>query len=254
MKFFLKKIYIFFNSVGIDLLKILNFLFILKYCKELFTFLAKGGKINGLIPILGEHLKLSGSIDRHYFLLDLFIANKIYKRNPKKHLDIGSRFDGFVSHVASFRKIDVLDIRQNKNIASRVNFIQLDITKKTPNKFLNKYDSISSLHVVEHIGLGRYGDRIDPNGHFLAFNNMIKFLSKGGTFYFAVPISKKNKIYFNAHRTFFAKKIINWSNDIVLKEFHYIDDSGNFIKYASFDDNKLNNLNYGCGIYIFKKK
>ena len=63
-------------------------------------------------PVLDERFSKSGTMTGHYFHQDLFVANKIYFENPERHVDIGSRTDGFVAHVAVFREIEIIDIRE----------------------------------------------------------------------------------------------------------------------------------------------
>ncbi len=249
----LRLIYIFFLSIGIDFIKIINIFYFFSFLKDVFIFKKKGGKIDGFLPILGEKNLNSGNIDKHYFLLDIFIANLIFKNKPNKHLDLGSRFDGLVSHLASFRKVDVMDLRSNRKDLININFIKKDFLKKTTKNLKEYYNSISSLHVIEHIGLGRYGDRIYIDGHKKAFRNIINYLKKGGLFYFAVPIGKKNITIFNAHRIFLPKEILGWSEKLELINFHYIDDNGKLKKNISVDHKDLLKQNYACGIFIFKK-
>jgi hypothetical protein len=116
-------------------------------------------------------------------------------------------------------------------------------------------DSISCLHVIEHIGLGRYGDSLDPNGHIAAFKSLIKLLKKDGMLYVSFPIANSNKIYFNAHRVFESRELFNWidpDSDIRLERFDYVDDEGNLQLNASLDFNGKK-LSYGCGIYSLRK-
>jgi hypothetical protein len=49
-------------------------------------------------------------------------------------------------------------------------------------EWINKYDSISCLHALEHFGLGRYGDRLDPNGHETGFLKLLDMLKPGAGF------------------------------------------------------------------------
>ena len=57
-----------------------------------------------------------------YFIQDIWAAQRIYKKKPNEHIDIGSRVDGFVSHLMVFMKVKVIDIRplssKNKNLVS----------------------------------------------------------------------------------------------------------------------------------------
>lgn len=128
------------------------------------------------------------------------MAQRVFQNKPERHVDLGSRVDGFVSHVAAFRSIEVLDIRPIERPITNVIFRQADLMQ-LPKELINYTDSISSLHVVEHFGLGRYGDPIDVNGHTKALDNLYLILRQGGKFYFSVPVGQQG-ILFNAHRLF----------------------------------------------------
>jgi hypothetical protein len=135
-----------------------------------------------------KHQK-SGTASGHYFHQDLLVANKIFMNKPGKHVDIGSRIDGLVAHVASFREIEVFDIRELTEQIQNIYFRRLDVMDG--NAVSHEYcDSISCLHALEHFGLGRYGDRVDYNGHLLGWENIYKMLKKGGKCYFSVPIGR----------------------------------------------------------------
>src|ERR1035437_7492705 len=138
-------------------------------------------------PILGDRFTESGTMKGHYFHQDLFVARKIFNNNPLRHIDIGSRTDGFVAHVAVFRKIEIIDIREQTSKTDNIVFRRADLMQ-LPVDMTNAFDSISSLHAIEHFGLGRYGDPIDYNGHIKAIENITAMLKTGGTFYFSVPI------------------------------------------------------------------
>ena len=226
-----------------------------KYLSQKFKFKKLGGNITHNYMILDDYNASAGSASGHYFHQDLLVASFIKKNNPIKHIDIGSRIDGFVAHVASFREIDVMDIRnleisEHKNI----NFIQKDMMDKNSLEE-NITDSISCLHAIEHFGLGRYGDKIDINGHINGFNNIIKMLKSGGKLYISIPIGKRNETHFNAHRVFHHNDIFNWNeslDNIILERFDFVDDGGklNLNKNLNTD---CKEINFGCGIYTFQK-
>ena len=117
-------------------------------------------------PCFEDRSQESGTASGHYFHQDLLVAGKIFKNNPIKHVDIGSRMDGFISHVASFREIEFFDIRKLTNTIDNIKFVQADLMNDNF-KIVDYCDSISCLHALEHFGLGRYGDRIDCQGHIL---------------------------------------------------------------------------------------
>ena len=226
-----------------------------KFLSQKFKFKKLGGNITHNYMILDDYKASAGSASGHYFHQDLLVASFIKKDNPIKHIDIGSRIDGFVAHVASFREIDVMDIRnleisEHKNI----NFIQKDMMDKNSLEE-NITDSISCLHAIEHFGLGRYGDKIDINGHINGFNNIIKMLKSGGKLYISFPIGKRNEIHFNAHRVFHHNDIFNWNeslDNIILERFDFVDDRGklNLNKNLNTD---CKEIKFGCGIYTFQK-
>ncbi len=164
-----------------------------KYSKIDFSF----GK---LYPRLEEAKRESGVASGHYFHQDLLVASLIFKNNPEKHVDIGSRIDGFVAHVASYRKIEAWDIRELSNTTGNINFRRFNLMDKDFN--LKDYcDSLSCLHALEHFGLGRYGDEVNFEGHLIGWKNIYNILKKGGKLYFSVPIGSQ-RIEFNAHRVF----------------------------------------------------
>jgi hypothetical protein len=193
----------------------------------------------------------SGSASGHYFLQDLWAARKIFKNSPIKHVDVGSRVDGFVAHVLTFCKVDYVDIRPLDGTVEGLNCIIGSILNLP--YLNNEVESLSCLHVIEHIGLGRYGDPVDPKGHIKAIKELSRVLSPGGKLYFSTPIGKE-RLVFDAHRVFSPKTIIEefTNNGLMLVEFNYINDSGLEINYNS-NIEFCNNLNYGCGLFVFSK-
>ncbi len=119
---------------------------------------------------------------------------------------------------------------------------------------LPRADSISCLHAIEHFGLGRYGDPIDPLGHQKGFLNLVSMLEDGGTLYMSFPIGRQNEVHFNAHRVFHPKDILSWqaSQNLKLIRFDYVDDAGNLHQKIDLFGRVID-VSLGCGIYTFKK-
>jgi SAM-dependent methyltransferase len=209
------------------------------------------------LPYLDDIDQQSGELSEVYFQQDLYIAQKIFLSKPILHVDIGSRIDGFIAHVAVFRKIEVFDIRPFESQIENIKFKKLDLMSDELD-LVDYCDSISSLHVLEHFGLGRYGDTIDPNGHIKGFRNITKILKPGGTFYFSVPIGINQRIEFNAHRIFSLKYLMTLIEpDYDINTFSYIDDRGGLNKNVNLDEDLIScscNCIHGCGIFILKKK
>jgi hypothetical protein len=191
----------------------------------------------------------SGSINGHYFWQDLWAAMEVYKRRPEKHIDIGSRIDGFVAHVLPFCPVEYVDIRPMESNVPGLSFRQGSVLELPyPDASI---DSLSSLHVIEHIGLGRYGDPIDPDGHRLAAQEMARCLAPGGMLLLSTPVGRE-RVVFDAHRIFDPQTIVDSFAPLTLKEFHLIPDSSDQILHGgSFE--YAREQDYGCGLFIFTR-
>src|SRR2546430_1015513 len=77
-------------------------------------------------PITMDYYDQAGSTSGHYFHQDLWAARRIYHAHPARHLDIGSRIDGFVAHVLSFMPVEVIDIRPLTSNVPGLTFVQAD--------------------------------------------------------------------------------------------------------------------------------
>lgn len=239
-------------ELGFDPRRLLTLRHFSRFLRDRAAFRAKGGSITHLFPVLQDYGSAAGNLDRHYFHQDLLVATLIQAANPMRHIDVGSRIDGFVAHVAAFRQIEVIDIRPLPDVGhDRIRFRQGDLTK-WDNSLAEVCDSLSCLHALEHIGLGRYGDRIDPNGHRVAFANLCRMLQPGGRLYVSFPIGKR-AVYFNAHRVFSPEEALAWAIDALrLERFDYVDDEGRLHQQAL--PTEVPPLVYGCGIYTFRKR
>ena len=213
-----------------------------------------GGTVAKLYPITWEFTAEAGRLDGHYFNTDLQVARLISEAQPRRHIDVGSSM-AFVAHVASFRDIKVLDMRPMREIYHpQITFLQGDLMV-TDSKYRNSTDSLSCLSVIEHFGLGRYGDAIDPDGHLKGFANLVDMVEPGGTLYISFPIGVEDAVHFNAHRIFRPLSILNWplkDASITLKEFSFEDDGGKFHRNVPLDSS-LPEMVYGCGTYSFQK-
>ncbi|HEY8096731.1 MAG TPA: DUF268 domain-containing protein [Methylobacter sp.] len=206
-------------------------------------------------PCLTDRFDRSGVAQGHYFHQDLLVAQLIYRDNPLRHLDVGSRIDGFVAHVAVFREIEVFDIRPLTSYTKHITFKQMDISN-VDDIFAECTDSLSCLHALEHFGLGRYGDKVDFDGHIHGFRSLVKMLTKGGKLYFSVPIGKIQRVEFDAHRVFSLPYLNNMfrENNLEIVSFHYVDDSGMLHENANAIDSDTFCLEYGCGIFELTKE
>lgn len=181
--------------------------------------------MGALYPCLDDKQAASGEASGHYFHQDLLVARRIFARNPKRHVDVGSRIDGFVAHVATFRTIEVLDIRPLRDQIPNVTFRQVDLMAPGI-EYTAVADSVSCLHALEHFGLGRYGDPINPDGHLAGLRALRELLRPAGMLYLSVPMGPQ-RIEFNAHRVFALQYLLNCVQaDFDVEAFSYVDDVG----------------------------
>lgn len=213
-------------------------------------------RISSFFPILGDRKDTGGTISGHYFHQDLLVARRIFDSRPEKHVDIASRVDGFVAHVAVFREVEVFDIRPIESKIPNIKFVQSDLMNANVDH-LDYCDSISCLHAIEHFGLGRYGDPIDVDGHLKGLNSIKGILKGGGKFYFSTPIGPQ-RIEFNAHRVFNVSYLLKvFAPDYDLVSFSYVDDKGELYENVALTDVEIDRnfgCRYGCGIFELVKK
>lgn len=212
---------------------------------------------NKFVPTLGdiyvttyERFEQAGTNTGHYFYQDIWAAQFIYESGIRNHVDVGSRIDGFVGHVLSFCKVDYVDLRPLDCMLKNLSFKQGSILELPyPSESL---DSISCLHVIEHIDLGRYGDPIDPEGYMLAASELARVIKKGGKLIFSTPVGKE-RLCFDAHRIFHPNTVINeMFGSLVLKQFHLIHDDGiGIVENVSVEI--AEQCDYGCGLFVFEK-
>lgn len=212
-------------------------------------------KENKLHLCLNDKYDQAGRLDEEYFLQDIWAAKKILKNNPQNHYDVGSRLDGFISHLLVFRdEVTLIDIRPLEQTIYGINFIEADATNMLGIKD-NSIESLSSLSAVEHFGLGRYGDPIDPEGSFKAMKAFQRVIEPNGKLYFAVPVGSEDVLCFNAHRIFNPLNIIEQFDKMKLVEFSYI--SNYEIHNVSLENikDKINEIpEYSAGLFEFVKE
>jgi SAM-dependent methyltransferase len=115
----------------------------------------------------------------------------------------------------------------------------------------NSVRSLTCLHVAEHIGLGRYGDPLDPHGTRNACRELARVLAPGGNLYFSLPVGRP-RLCFNAHRIHAVDQILEYFQDLVLVEFSGIGDDRKFMR--NIEGTAFQNADYACGLFHFTKK
>ena len=207
-------------------------------------------RLRNTFPCLLDRYENAGTLPKHYFWQDLWGARKVFKSGVRRHYDIGSRLDGFIAHCLPFCEVVMLDIRPLSIQIQNFQFQQANCMdmQQIPDGSIS---SLSSFHAIEHFGLGRYGDLIDPLGHQKAIAEMKRIVCAGGTILFSVPIGIQ-RIEFNGHRIFDPLEVIRLLDGFDLVEFSAIDDRDVFHENVSAENYRI--LKYGCGLFHFKKK
>lgn len=204
-------------------------------------------------PILTEWRGQAG-YPSSYFWQDLWGAMRIAKRMPREHFDIGSRIDGFISHLMLLKiPVTLIDIRPLDKQIPGVKFLQADATELEGIGDAS-IESLSALCSLEHFGLGRYGDPIDPEACFKAFRSIQRVVKPGGYIYISVPIGKE-RLCFNAHRVFAPDTIIREFGDCILKEYTVVDLIQDPVLVENCPLNRYDEEEVGLmGMFLFQKK
>lgn len=188
--------------------------------------------------------------DRHYLLHTAWAARKIVELRPEQHIDISSSLF-FSAIVSAFVPIKFYDYRPAELALSNLSSHHADLYKLP---FADQSIlSLSCMHVVEHVGLGRYGDPLDPDGDIKAIIELQRVLAPGGQLMFVTPVGRP-RIQFNAHRIYGFRQVLNSFASLRLEEFSLIPDSpcdGGLIINAS--EAMADAQEYGCGCFLFKR-
>lgn len=203
-------------------------------------------KQNSCLIILQPSLKDKTSntpLEPVYFYQDTWAAKKIFELHPLHHYDVGSsaKTIGIISQFVPSTMVDIrpVDLKLNNLFFQKGSIVKLPFDDAS-------VKSLSSLCVIEHIGLGRYGDPVDIFGSEKAIKELQRVTAPGGYILISVPVDDDNKVYFNSHRAFTREYILELFNRCKLIEEKYIYGNEMIDNYSK--DKKL-----GVGLYMFKR-
>lgn len=223
----------------------------ISFVKELLEYQKKDTRANisfrNLYPMVKEKSPWT-PFDAHYYFQGIWLLRELMNRRPDLHVDVASKYElsGYISLVT---KAEFVDLRPIDTKLKNLSIVRGDILH-LPYKD-NSLQSVSSLHVIEHIGLGRYGDEINPLGTILACNELSRVVRPGGYVYVTVPIGR-TRTCFNAHRVHMASTIVKYFHSLKLIRFSEVDDHGEF--HATSNYRRTKSKHYGCGLFIFMKE
>lgn len=186
--------------------------------------------------------------DPHYVYHPAWAARVLAETRPESHVDISSTLH-FAVIASAFVPFEFYDYRPPHLGLERLAVGHADLTHLM---FADEsIASLSCMHTVEHIGLGRYGDPIDPEGDMKAMSELARVLARGGALLFVVPVGGRPRIEFNAHRVYSYEQVVAAFPELMLKEFSLVADDGRFMRNAS--PSAANRQEYGCGMFWFVK-
>jgi len=199
------------------------------------------------LPIFFQ--RRESTFDRHY-VYQAYWASSLIKANLSNieyHTDISSNVS-YVVQLAAFVPIHFIEYNPPKMELQGITLVKGDLLNLPFEDSTVK--SISCMHVLEHIGLGRYGDPIDPMGMKKACHELTRILAKGGELLVSFPVGKP-KVVFNAHRVLHPVNIMEYFPGLTLKTFGLVGDQGG-LRLDSKPEDAIG-MNFACGMYCFTK-
>jgi SAM-dependent methyltransferase len=197
-------------------------------------------------PKVADRLPTS-PFDPHYFYQDVWAARWVSEARPRRHVDVGSRVDyvGFLTtHTAvTFVDIRPLEAKLDGLTTVRGSILALPFDDRS-------VESLSCLHVAEHIGRGRYGDPLDPLGTRKAARELQRVLATGGQLLFSLPVGEP-RTCFNAHRIHDPLEVVELFDELVLADVAGVDDHGRFASGRA--PGELAGSRYACGMFRFTR-
>jgi predicted SAM-dependent methyltransferase len=185
--------------------------------------------------------------DSHYFWMGGWAMRRILSQRPSRHVDVGSQvmFINLLSAVIPVTFIDYrpLEIQIEGLVCRSGNILDLPFEGQS-------IESLSCLSVAEHIGLGRYGDPLNPEGTRHACAELQRVLAPGGSLYLAVPVGLP-RLCFNAHRIHTPQTIVQYFPDLELVELSGVHDDSRYVQHVSIDE--FAHSRYACGMFHFRR-
>ncbi len=187
--------------------------------------------------------------DAHYVYHTAWAARVVAEIAPPKHIDISS-YTYLATLVSAFIPVEFYDYRPAQielpNLkCGAADLCDLDFDDQS-------LASVSCMHTIEHIGLGRYGDPLDANGDRQALSELQRVIAPGGSLIIVVPIGRP-RIQFNAHRIYAPTMIQNALPELKLHRLSMLPDAADRGLIDAPSDELVQRQNYACGCFWFKR-
>ena len=200
-------------------------------------------------PCLDDRTATTG-FDRHYVYHTAWAARVIARTRPVRHVDVSSSLY-FAAIASAFVPVDYYEYRPVRLELDNLESGVADLMKLP---FADaSVASISCMHVVEHVGLGRYGDPLDAEGDLKAMAELKRVVAPGGDLLMVVPVGRP-RVVFNAHRVYGLGHVLDAFAGMKLEQFALIPD-GRFGRGLVIDPKPafVDEQNYGCGCFWFRR-
>lgn len=188
--------------------------------------------------------------DKHYLFHLAWAARIVAATHPKRHVDVSSALH-FACILSAFVPTEYYELRPvvlglDGLLTAQADLVRLPFAD-------HSIDSLSCMHVVEHVGLGRYGDALDPDGDLNAMTELERVLAPGGNLLFVAPVGMP-RVQFNAHRIYSYQQVVDRFSRLQLIEFSLItdqEDPAGLVRNAPKE--LVASQRYGCGCFWFKR-
>lgn len=199
-----------------------------------------------LFPQIRDWTATTG-FDTHYVYQGTWLFEKLLARKPREHVDVGS-YIGYMGFISALFPTTFIDIRPTEaefeGFSERKGSV-LDLPYED-----GEVSSLSCLHVIEHVGLGRYGDPLDLDGSIKALVELQRVLAPDGDLYLSVP-SGRSATYFNAHRVFDPAVVLEALDELELVRLDAVLDGEKHVRPVTLE--QLRDNTYACGMYWFRR-
>ncbi len=197
-------------------------------------------------PQLGDRSD-SVVFEPHYLYHPAWAARVLARLKPERHVDVSSTVS-FVTIASAFVPIDYYEFRPAHLGLEGLRTYKGDLTSLPLED--GSVPSLSCMHTIEHVGLGRYGDSLDVEGDHRAAEELMRVLAPGGSLLIVVPVGRP-VVRFNANRIYSREAVLELFAGLRLKESLLITDDARLVPDASAEE--TNTQDEGCGCYWFVK-
>lgn len=242
------------RSLGRRLRRVRDFV---RYLRELRAFAGASRGVGELPPVrwrdrwpvLGEWTAQT-AFEPHYTYHPAWAARILAQTRPAEHVDISSSV-AFVAVASAFVPIRFYDYRP---APLRLDGLECGAADLLALPFeTGSVRSLSCMHVIEHVGLGRYGDPLDPEGDRKALRELARVLAPGGNLLLVVPVGRE-RVEFNAHRVYSPGRVLAALAGLELVRLDLIPDdavSRGMVAGASLE--LAGAQEYGCGCFWLRR-